>query len=95
MTDENGKFNASKHFGKKSQIIALQDSYAADMAQFGLIRGESKEITKAKHQTLHEWHKAESERLEKELIEMANNVLSEEKALAPQSIESDIFDDLR
>ena len=65
------------------------------MAQFGLIRGESKEQTGARHQTLHEWHKAESERLEKELIEMANNVLADEKEIAPQSLESDIFDDLR
>ncbi len=94
-TYHNGKFNASKYFGKKSQIIALQDSYAADMAQFGLIRGESKEITKARHQTLDEWHRVESERLEKELIEMANNVLSEEKEIVPQPIESDIFDELR
>ena len=54
-----------------------------------------KEITKAKHQTLDEWHRAESERLEKELIEMANNVLSDEKEIAPQSLESDIFDELR
>ena len=44
-TFDNGKFNASKYFGKKSQIIELQDTYAADMAQFGLIRGESKEQT--------------------------------------------------
>ena len=94
-TFDNGKFNASKYFGKKSQIIELQDSYAADMAQFGLIRGESKEITKARHQTLDEWHRVESERLEKELIEMANNVLSEEKEIVPQPIESDIFDELR
>ena len=94
-TYHNGKFNASKYFGKKSQIIALQDSYAADMAQFGLIRGESKEITKSRHQTLDEWHRVESERLEKELIEMANNVLSEEKEIVPQPIESDIFDELR
>ena len=94
-TYHNGKFNSSKYFGKKSQIIALQDSYAADMAQFGLIRGESKEITKARHQTLDEWHRVESERLEKELIEMANNVLSEEKEIVPQPIESDIFDELR
>ena len=94
-TYHNGKFNSSKYFGKKSQIIALQDSYAADMAQFGLIRSESKEITKARHQTLDEWHRVESERLEKELIEMANNVLSEEKEIVPQPIESDIFDELR
>ena len=48
-----------------------------------------------RHQTLDEWHRAESERLEKELIEMANNVLSDEKEIAPQSLESDIFDELR
>lgn len=95
MTDEQGKFNSSRFFNKKSQVIALQDSYADAMAQFGLIRGESKEITKARHQTLHEWHKAESERLEKELQEMANNVLTDEKEIAPQSLESDIFDELR
>ena len=95
MTDEQGKFNSSRFFNKKSQVIALQDSYAAAMAQFGLIRGESKEITKARHQTLNEWHKAESERLEKELQEMANNVLSDEKEIAPQTLESDIFDELR
>ena len=65
------------------------------MAQFGLIRGESKEQTGARYQTQHEWHKAESERLEKELVEMANNVLAEEKEIAPQSLESDIFDELR
>ena len=94
-TFDNGKFNASKYFGKKSQIIELQDSYAESMAQFGLARGESKEITKARHQTLDEWHKAESERLEKELIEMANNILADEKEIAPQSLESDIFDELR
>ena len=95
MTDENGKFNSSRFFNKKSQVIALQDSYAAAMAPFGLIRGESKEITKARHQTLDEWHRAESERLEKELVEMANNVLADETEIAVQSLESAIFDDLR
>lgn len=73
----------------------MQDSYAAAMAQFGLVRGESKDITQARHQTLHEWHKAESERLEKELQEMADNVLSDEKDISPQTLESDIFDELR
>ena len=95
MTDEQGRFNSSRFFNKKSQVIQLQDSYAAAMAQFGLVRGESKEQTGARHQTLQEWHKAESERLEKELIEMANNVLSDEKEIAPQPIESNIFDNLR
>ena len=95
MTNEQGRFNSSRFFNKKSQIIELQNTYATAMAQFGLARGESKEITQARHQTLHEWHKAESERLEKELIEMANNVLSNEKEIAPQPLESNIFDDLR
>lgn len=95
MTDEKGKFNSSRFFNKKSQVIALQDSYAAAMAPFGLVRGESKDITQARHQTLHEWHKAESERLEKELQEMANNVLSDEKEISPQTLGSDIFDELR
>ena len=30
MTDEQGKFNSSRFFNKKSQVIALQDSYAAE-----------------------------------------------------------------
>ena len=94
-TFDNGKFNASKYFGKKSQIIELQDSYAAAMAQFGLARGESKEITKARHQTLDEWHKAESERLEKELQEMKESVFADEKETTSPTIESEIFDDLR
>ncbi len=96
MTDENGKFNASKHFGKKSQIIKLQDSYADAMEQFGLVRGESKDITGARHQTLQEWHKEESERLEKELAQMTENVFAEEKEIDYTPIvESDIFDSLR
>ncbi|MDO4607783.1 MAG: MobV family relaxase [Clostridia bacterium] len=94
-TYHNGKFNASKYFGKKSQIIELQDSYAESMAQFGLIRGESKEQTGARHQTLHEWKKSECERLEKELQEMKESVFADEKETTSPSIESEIFDDLR
>lgn len=95
MTDENGRFNSSRFFNKKSQIIELQDSYAKAMAVFGLHRGESKEQTGARHQTLHEWRKAECERLEKELAEMADNVLADEQEVPPQTVESDIFDELR
>lgn len=95
MTDENGRFNSSRFFNKKSQVVALQDGYAEAMAPFGLVRGESKEITKARHQTLDEWHRAESERLEKELRDMADNILSEEKEAAPQPLESDVFCELR
>ena len=62
-TDERGYLNASRYFGKKKQIIALQDSYAATMAQFGLERGRSKEETGANHQSLAQWHKQEEERL--------------------------------
>ena len=76
------------------EIISLNISVASG-SSFGLVRGESKEQTGARHQTLDEWHKAESERLEKELVEMANNVLADEKEIAPQSFESDIYDNLR
>ncbi len=92
---KDGKFNATFFFGKKSQIVGMQDSYAKAVEQFGLARGESKEITKARHKTIHEWHKEECERLENELIEMANNILADEKEIAPQDLESDIFDELR
>ncbi len=96
MTDENGKFNSSRFFNKKKQIIEMQDSYAIAMAPFGLIRGESKEITQARHQTLHEWRKAECERLERELNEMADNILTDKNDIqTPCKIHSDIFDDLR
>ena len=92
---DNGKFNASKHFGKKSQIIEMQDSYAKAMLQFGLIRGESKEITKARHQTLDEWHKTECERLEKEVREMTESILAAEpESKKDYDLDSEIFDDL-
>ncbi len=91
-----GKLKASHYFGKKSQIIKMQDTYAEYVARFGLVRGESKEITKARHKTLHEWHKEESERLEKELAQMTENVFAEEKEIDYTPIvESDIFDSLR
>ena len=96
MTDENGRFNSSRFFNKKSQVIALQDSYAEAMSPFGLVRGESKEQTGARHQTLKEWRQAECERLEKELEELANNVLLEEVETTPHNeIHSDLFDELR
>ncbi len=95
MTDENGRFNSSRFFNKKKQIVEMQDSYARAMAPFGLVRGKSKEQTGAKHQTLHEWHKSECERLEKELREMIEGVFADEKEIASQSIESDVFDELR
>ncbi len=69
--DDNGKLNASRFFGKKSQIVAMQDSYAEVMAQFGLERGKSKKETKARHQTLAEWHKKEEQRLSEEKKEIA------------------------
>lgn len=96
MTDDEGRFNASRFFNKKSQVVALQDSYADATSSFGLIRGESKEKTKARHKTLHEWHKEESERLEKEIQEMTNNVLADEKETAIEcDLDDEIFNDLR
>lgn len=96
MTDEQGRFNASRFFNKKKQVIELQDSYAEAMAQFGLVRGESKEQTGARHKTLHEWHKEESERLEKELQEMADAVLADsDLPECKKHPNSQTFDDLR
>ena len=95
MTDENGRFNSSRFFNKKSQVIALQDSYAKAMAPFGLERGQSKEQTGAVHQTLQEWRQAESERLERELQEMTEGIFAEDNKHTAYHLENDIFDDLR
>ena len=96
MTDEQGRFNASRFFNKKKQIIEMQDSYAEAMAPFGLERGLSKEETGAIHQTLNEWRKAECERLEKELAELADNVLADERDThTAGAMESELFDELQ
>ena len=95
MTDENGRFNSSRFFNKKSQVIALQDSYAEAMAPFGLERGQSKEQTGVVHQTLQEWRQAESERLERELQEMTEGIFAEDKEHTATPFENDIFDNLR
>ena len=95
MTDENGRFNSSRFFNKKKQVVEMQDSYAEAMSPFGLARGKSKDETRAEHQSLHEWHKSECERLEKKLREMVEDVFADEQETAPQGIESDVFDELR
>lgn len=96
MTDEQGRFNSSRFFNKKKQIVEMQDSYAEAMAPFGLERGISKEQTGAIHQTLNEWKKAECERLEKELAELADNVLSDERhTYTTGALESKLFDELQ
>ncbi len=95
MPVADGKLNASHFFGKKQQIIEMQNTYAEAMAPFGLARGESKERTQARHQTLHEWKKAECERLERELEAMADDILAEQnEASTHYDIDSDIFDNL-
>ena len=105
-TDERGYLNASRYFGKKKQIIALQDSYAEAMEQFGLERGRSKEETRANHQSLNEWHKQEEERLldeivkiekEKAVIEQVKNrVFADDRAVHQRSrvIGNDLFNGL-
>ncbi len=105
-TDERGYLNASQYFGKKKQIIALQDSYAEAMEQFGLERGRSKEETRANHQSLNEWHKQEEERLlaeivkiekEKAVIEkVKNRVFADDRAVHQRSrvIGDDLFNGL-
>ena len=96
MTDENGRFNSSRFFNKKKQIIEMQDSYAKSMAPFGLERGLSKEQTGALHQTLNEWRQAECERLEKELANLADDVLADERdTRTAGTLESELFDELQ
>ena len=94
MTDENGRFNSSRFFNKRRQVIEMQDRYAEAMAPFGLVRGESKEETAAKHQSLQEWRKQENERLEKELQELVETVFADEPDEEPQIIESELFEGL-
>ena len=88
-TDERGYLNASRYFGKKKRIIALQDSYAEAMEQFGLERGRSKEETGANHQSLAEWHKQEEERLLAEIVK-----IEKEKAVIEQ-VKNRVFADDR
>lgn len=96
MTDEQGRFNSSRFFNKKKQIIEMQDGYAEAMAPFGLERGLSKEETGAIHQTLNEWRKVECERLEKELANLADNILADDRETHTAGIqESELFDELQ
>ena len=107
-TDEKGHLNASKYFGKKQQVIQLQDSYADAMAQFGLVRGISKEQTRANHISLDEWHKQEEAQLladiakierEKEVIaQIRETVLEDEQrpyTTQREHIGDDVFNDLK
>ena len=95
MTDENGRFNSSRFFNKKKQIVEMQDSYANAMKHFGLERGLSKEQTGAKHQTLQEWKKAECERLEKEIADLTASIFADEKEQTKDgTVCSDLFNEL-
>ena len=107
-TDEKGHLNASKYFGKKQQVIQLQDSYADAMAQFGLVRGISKEQTRANHISLDEWHKQEEAQLladiakierEKEVIaQIRETVLEDDQrpyTTQREHIGDDVFNDLK
>ena len=82
-TDEYGNLNASKYFGKKQQVIGLQDSYAEAMEQFGLVRGISKEQTRANHTSLDDWYKQEEAQL---LADIAK--IEQEKAVIAQIAET-------
>lgn len=74
----------------------MQDSYAEAMSPFGLERGLSKEETGAIHQTLNEWKKAECERLEKELANLADDILADEQdSHTAGTLESELFEELQ
>ena len=63
------------------------------MKPFGLVRGESKDITHAKHQSLHEWKKIECERLEKEIVELTENICGDDKEQTrTEPVDSELFD---
>lgn len=96
MTDELGRFNSSRFFNKKKQVIEMQDSYAEAMKQFGLERGQSKDITGARHKTLQEWRKGECERLEKELESIADKIFKDEPRTEYKgTIDTDVLDEER
>ena len=48
-TDEKGMFNGTHFFAKKKMLECYQTTYAEAMKPYGLVRGVSKEQTKAKH----------------------------------------------
>ncbi|MBR6557822.1 MAG: plasmid recombination protein [Clostridia bacterium] len=96
MTDEQGRFNSSRFFNKKKQVIEMQDSYAEAMKQFGLERGQSKDITSARHKTLQEWRTEECERLEKELSHIADRIFADKPKIEYKgTIDTDVLNDER
>lgn len=76
--DENGKLNARAFLGgTNNKMVALQSSYADAMRSFGLERGISRELTKAKHKSSLSWH---AENAEKEAaLEAYKKVFGTEK----------------
>lgn len=106
-TDDMGHLNANKYFGKKKQVVELQDSYAEAMQEFGLVRGKSKEQTRENHHSLAEWHKQEEERLLDDMVRIRkemDNIEQIKKAVLEddhrpvrcnsRDIEDSIFDTL-
>lgn len=62
--DEAGKLRSKAFVNGPAHLSKIQDQYADKMKAFGLERGVSKKLTKAKHKRLQEWyaetnHKAE------------------------------------
>lgn len=63
-TDEKGQFNGTHFFAKKKMLENYQTTYAEAMKPFGLVRGISKEQTKAKHITSAEFLKKANKQIE-------------------------------
>lgn len=103
MKDEKDNINATRFFRKKEQVVSLQDSYADAMKPFGLVRGESKEKTRAKHQSLQEWRKnseaqlvADIQKIEEEqkVIDQVKDIVFGDGSPTPHEREKTVDDDL-
>lgn len=82
-----------KHFvPNKQALIDLQDDYAKNMAEFGLLRGEKATKTKRKHVTTAEWYKfkntpLKSLKLENEKLRRENKVIEKSIGELPPLLE--------
>ena len=63
LRDEKGKLSSRSYLGGTRQVMAnLQTSYAKAMEPFGLERGVSREITRARHTSTKKWLNMQAEK---------------------------------
>lgn len=66
-TDEKGMFNGTRYFAKKKMLENYQTTYAEAMKPYGLVRGISKKLTKAKHISSYEYMKQANKQIEQNI----------------------------